>query len=165
MKFKIIAAVCLMMFSSCVPDQQWYATLHVNNCTDKTIHIESNIKSCCIASPYDELDPEFDIKPNKAILLARTATTLNELIDKTDASIDMFIENLEEAYITASYEFKGIKHSQTWIFADNAKTNGKLFNLKDWFLDDSVDNLKDFWTISYRLDITEDELETVVSGD
>ena len=127
MKKIICFLLCGVILTGCVQYYLWFGTLFIMNCTDKTIHIVTNAESCEPNLSQGFVGTEFDIPPGDIAQIAETKT----FSDESMITIEHFIDNYQEAYITVSLDSCGLLLSRTWTYADRHSRNKQFFNLND----------------------------------
>ena len=156
MRKTICILCCGLILTGCVLYYLWFGTLYIKNCTDYTLRIITNAESCEPNMIHGFPGTEFDIPPGGIVQIAETKT----FSDESMVTIENFIKNHKEAYITILLDSCDVHLSKTWTYEERHSRNKQFFNLNNYSLSRSEDNHYRYSLtyMRYTFDICEDDL-------
>lgn len=149
MKITNIILACLLLVG-CAPNPQYCGLLLIENCTEATITVQSNL-----ICPRAEFPSTITISPEGC---EKVAESLN-CPEPSSITIDKFITNHDDAAVTVTATIDGVQVTNTWKYSERNNGQKQLFNLKDCVFGETEDIRKNYTIMYCVFKIYEEDLK------
>lgn len=148
---KVITLVFIScLLAACAPYPQYCGLLLIENCTEATITVQSNL-----------ICPRAEFSSTIAIGSGECETVAESLNypEPSSITIDKFITNYDDAAVTVTAIIDGVQVKKSWKYSERNNGQKHLFSLKDCVFGETEDIRKNYTTMYYVFKIHEEDLK------
>lgn len=139
-----------LLLAGCAPYPQYCGLLLIENCTEATITVQSNL-----------ICPRAEFPSTIAISSGECETVAESLNypEPSSITIDKFITNYDDAAVTVTAIIDGVQVKKSWKYSERNNGQKQLFSLKDCVLGETEDIRKNYTIMYYVFKIHEEDLK------